>query len=196
MGFNQTSPNHKRQQAPEGAQRKGEIMKTITRFALTTVAALTIASTVSAAQNTATTSASANARIIAPITIVKNVDLNFGDVIPSAAVGTVIVDPAGARTSAGGASLGNSTGVAAASFTVGGAKSATYAITLPAAPITITNGAANMTVGTFTSSPVASGTLDATTGTQTLTVGATLNVGANQATGSYTGTFNVTVTYN
>ncbi|MBV5336700.1 MAG: DUF4402 domain-containing protein, partial [Deltaproteobacteria bacterium] len=34
-------------------------------------------------------------------------------------------------------------------------------------------------------------------GTQTLTVGATLNVGANQAAGTYTsGAFSVTVNYN
>jgi Domain of unknown function (DUF4402) len=171
-------------------------MKTITRFALTTVAALTLVSTVSAASNTATATANANARIISPITLVKNIDLNFGDVIPSIAVGTVVVDPAGARTFAGGVTLGSATGVAAASFTVGGQASATYAITLPAAAITIINGGGgSMTVGAFTSSPAVTGALSGL-GAQTLTVGGTLNVGASQATGSYTGTFNVTVTYN
>ena len=170
-------------------------MKTITRFALTTVAALTLVSTVSAASNTATATANANARIISPITLLKNVDLNFGDVIPSASAGTVVVDPAGARTFSGGVTLGSGATVKAASFTVGGEPSATYAITLPAAAITITNGAVNMTVGLFTSSPVTTGTLTGA-GVQTLTVGGTLIVGASQATGSYTGTFDVMVTYN
>ena len=170
-------------------------MKTTSRFALTALAALTLASTVSAAQNSATTSANANARIIAPITLVKTVDLNFGDVVPGASIGTVVVAPGGARTSAGGATLGSATGVTAAAFTVGGLANATYSITLPAAPITITGPTSTMTVDTFTSSPTPTGTIGAG-GTQTLNVGATLNVGVAQAVGAYTGTFSVTVAYN
>ena len=171
-------------------------MKTISRFALTTLAALTLVSTVNAAgtQNSATTSASAKANIITQISILKTVDLNFGDVVPSAAAGTVVVDPTGARTSTLGVSLGNATGVAAAAFTVGGAPSATYTISLPTTPVTINSGANSMTVTNFTSNPSGTGTLSA--GTQTLNVGGTLNVGINQATGAYAGPFNVTVSYN
>ena len=172
-------------------------MKTITRFALTTVAALTLVSTASAAQNSAQTSATAKANIISPITLTKVVgaDLNFGDVVPGGTAGTVVVDSAAARTSTGGVSLGNGAAVAAAAFTVGGANNATYTITLPGAPITVTSGANTMTVTGFTSSPAATGTLSAT-GTGALTVGGTLNVGINQAVGAYSGTFNVTVAYN
>ena len=168
----------------------------IKRFVLVTAAgSILAASSLSAAQNSATTSANANARIVAPIAIAKTVDLNFGDVVPGGTVGTVIVDAAGARTSAGGASLGSSTGVAAAAFNVTGASNATYAITLPAGTITVTGPTSTMTVGTFTSSPSLTGTISAA-GTQALTVGGTLNVGVNQAVGAYTGTFSVTVTYN
>jgi hypothetical protein len=172
-------------------------MRTISRFALVTAAALTLASTLSAAQNSATTTASAKANIISPITLVKVVgaDLNFGDVVPGAVAGTVTVDPASARTSGGGVSLGNGAAVSAAAFTVGGAGSATYSITLPGSAVTITSGANNMTVTGFTSSPSLTGTLSAG-GTQTLSVGGTLNVGINQAVGAYTGTFSVTVAYN
>jgi hypothetical protein len=52
-----------------------------------------------------------------------------------------------------------------------------------------------MTVNAFTSSPSATGTLSGT-GSQTLTVGATLNVAAGQAAGSYTNSTGVLVTVN
>lgn len=156
--------------------------------------AVTLASYASAAQNTASTSANATARIVTPISISKTTDLNFGDVVASGSVGTVVVSTAGARSSTGGASLGNGTSVSAAAFTVGGQANATYSITLPASA-TVTSGANSMTVDTFTSNPSGTGNLGAG-GSQTLNVGGTLNVGASQATGSYTGTFSVTVTYN
>ena len=146
------------------------------------------------AQNTDTKPANANARIITPISLAKTADMNFGDVVASGALGTVILTPAGARSTTGGASLGSATGVTAAAFTVSGQGSATYAITLPAST-SVTSGANSMTVNAFTSNPSGTGALSAG-GSQNLTVGGTLNVGASQATGTYTGTFNVTVTYN
>jgi hypothetical protein len=170
----------------------------IKRFAVITVAAsLLAASSLSAAQNSATTSANAKANIISPISIVKVVgaDLNFGDVVPGGTAGTVVVTPAAARTSAGGVSLGNAAAVTAAAFTVGGANNAAYTITLPAAAVTITGPTSTMTVDTFTSNPSGTGTIGAG-GTQALNVGGTLNVGINQAVGAYTGTFSVTVAYN
>jgi hypothetical protein len=172
-------------------------MKTISRLTLTTIAALALASTLSAAQNTATATANAKANIITPITLVQvaGADLNFGDVIPGAAIGTVTVSPTSVRTSGGGVALGNAAGVGAAGFTVGGANNATYAITLPSTAVTISSGANSMTVTGLTSSPALTGTLSAT-GSQALTVGGTLNVGINQAVGAYSGTFSVTVAYN
>jgi uncharacterized protein DUF4402 len=98
------------------------------------------------------------------------------------------------RTPGGGASLGSGAAVTAAAFTVSGQGSATYAITLPASA-TVTSGANTMTVNGFTSNPAGTGTLSGA-GSQNLLVGATLNVGASQATGTYSGTFDVTVTYN
>jgi hypothetical protein len=106
--------------------------------------------------------------------------------------------PAGVRSVTGGCTLPAITGtVAAAAFNVTGAANYTYAITLPGAATTITFGANNMTVDTWTSTPSGTGTLSAG-GSQTLTVGATLNVGASQAAGTYvSGTpFTVTVNYN
>lgn len=142
--------------------------------------------------------ATATATIVSPIAISKTVDMNFGNVAASAALGTVILTPAGARSITGGVTLPATAGtVTAASFTVTGTPGYTYAITLPAVALTITSGGPSMTVDTWTSNPTPTGTLVA--GTSTLTVGATLHVGANQAAGVYgvpAETFTVTVNYN
>lgn len=141
----------------------------------------------------ATDTAVATATIMTPISITKNVDLAFGDVYPDAvATGTVTVDTTGARTAAGGAALGATAG-SAAQFTVNGEPNATYVLTLPAAPVTMTSGANSMTIDTF--SDDGTYTLDGT-GAETVNVGATLNVGAGQAAGIYTGSVTVTATYN
>jgi hypothetical protein len=155
-------------------------------------------SAISFGQATATSSASAT--IVTPIGITNTAVMNFGNVaVQTATGGTVILAPAGTRTTggAGGVTLPSVTGtVTAASFTVSGQSNYNYAITLPSTA-TVANGANTMLVNTFTSFPSATGTLSAG-GTQTLTVGATLNVTANQAVGSYTTAtpFDVIVNYN
>jgi Domain of unknown function (DUF4402) len=168
-------------------------MKRLTTLALAVIG-LTLGSSAFAQSNTASTSANATARIVTPIAIAKTSDMHFGDVVAGGSAGTVVLTPAGVRSAAGGTTLGNAGGTAAAAFNVTGQGSATYAITLPAST-TVTSGANTMTVNAFASSPSGTGALSAG-GSQALTVGATLNVGASQATGTYTGTFNVTVTYN
>ena len=155
------------------------------------------AGSANAQQAEATTSANANAAIIADITLTKTADMNFGDVIAGSALGTVVLTAAASpsRSTTGGTELGNSGSVSSATFTVGGEGSSTYSITLPSSDVTITSGANTMTVNTFTSSPSGTGTLSG--GSETLYVGATLNVAASQASGNdYTGSFNVTVAYN
>ena len=163
---------------------------------LATAAIVIAFSNSSFAQATAT--ASASATIITPITIVKNVDMNFGNVAVSASLaGTVVLAPAGTRTTggAGGVTLPSTTGtVAGADFTVSGQGSYTYAITLPSSA-TLSNGTNTMTVNAFTSVPSVTGTLTSG-GTQDLKVGATLNVSAAQAAGLYTNATGVPVTVN
>jgi len=172
-------------------------MKNLTKLFAT--AAIIIAGTnVSFAQATAT--ASASATIITPISIVKTVDMNFGNVAVSASLaGTAILAPAGTRTTGGGGgvTLPATTGtVSAASFTVSGQGSYTYAITLPSTTVVITDATSDhMNVTAFTSSPSATGLLSAG-GTQTLTVGATLSVTAAQPAGTYTNATGVPVTVN
>lgn len=146
----------------------------------------------------ATASATATATIVTPISITKNVDMNFGNIAVQASTGgTVELSPGGVRIASGGVTLPVNNGtVTAASFTINGSGNYTYSITLPSSPLIITSGANTMTVDAFTSSPSAIGTL--TAGTQTLTVGATLNVAAAEPAGTYTSTtpFDVTVNYN
>src|SRR6202789_1838829 len=128
-------------------------MKNIVKV-IATAAVVIAFSNSSFAQATAT--AAANATIITPIPIVKNVDMNFGNVAVSASLaGTVVLAPAGTRTTggAGGVTLPSNNGtVAGADFTVSGTASYTYAITLPTSA-TISSGSNTMTVNGFTSSP-------------------------------------------
>ncbi|MDZ7633087.1 MAG: DUF4402 domain-containing protein [Bacteroidales bacterium] len=139
--------------------------------------------------------ATATAVIVAPISIARDADMSFGNIIADADGGTVVLVPAGTRTLNGLTSPSIVGTITAASFTVTGLIDATYAITLPASH-TISSGGNDMIVDTFTSTPSGTGTL--TGGTETLDVGATLNVGLNQPAGTYTNAagFTVTVNYN
>lgn len=162
------------------------------------VAAMAAGFVVSTGGHAATATGTATATVITPITITNTADLAFGQ-FAAGTGGTVVMSPASARTATGGVVLSTVNPGAAASFSIGGAANATYAITLPAdGVVTISDGAATpttMAANTFTSSPSATGTLDAG-GAQIVTVGATLTVANAQLTAAYTGTFNVTVEYN
>jgi hypothetical protein len=141
----------------------------------------------------ASATSNADAVVIAPIGISNTTGLNFGRVAPTGVAGTVVVDTADGRTSTNVDLVSGGT-VTSADFAITGEASEGYSITLPASA-TITSGANNMTVDTFTHSAGGSPALDGT-GNHSFSVGATLNVGAAQAVGTYTGTFSVTVNYN
>ncbi len=151
------------------------------------------ANTASAQYNAFATSA-ASANIIAPISIAKQIDLAFGNIIASAAAGTVVVDVTGTRTNGGGATFPTVAGtVAAAQFKATGFSGSVYSITLPADNVVSLSGtgtAMNLTGFTHNATEVLTG------GEEVFEVGATLQVGINQTAGSYTGSFNVIVNYN
>ncbi|MCC6693357.1 MAG: DUF4402 domain-containing protein [Chitinophagaceae bacterium] len=161
--------------------------------------AMVIFTTNANAQATAT--ADAAATIIAPISIVKNADLNFGNIAVNALGGTVILDPSAASTrsigGAGGVSFPANTGtVTSAVFTVSGEAGFTFDMAVITPSVTLSNGTDNMVANNFTvSNPT--GTLDGT-GNQTVYVGADLDVNGSQAPGLYTSTssFTVLVNYN
>ena len=172
-------------------------MKKIIFFAAIAMVAFT---TNAVAQSTADATASTSATVITPIKITKDVDMNFGNLVATADGGPIVLPTTGARTGDAAILLGTQNGtVTAASFTVTGETGFTYAITLPAASFDVKNSdttPATMAVGTFVSSPDATGVL--TLGTQTLIVGATITLGAAQAAGDYTNATDmiVTVFYN
>jgi spore coat protein U-like protein len=127
------------------------------------------------------------------ITLVNNGGLNFGKVLPYGSAGFVFVATNGVG-SASNAFISDATNVRASSWAVTGIPGAPFAVTLPTS-VTISNGTENMTVSSFNRSGAGQPFLDAA-GNGSFNVGARLNVGANQPVGVYTGTFNVTVSYN
>lgn len=146
----------------------------------------------------ASATATATATIVTPISITKNVDMNFGNISATNA-GTVVLVPTGTRTNSGGVTLPATAGtVSAAEFNVSGSAGFTFSVSLPQTDLVLTNATGNqtMTVNTFTSTPSSTGTL--TSGATSLKVGATLNVKSGQAAGVYTNAagFNVIVNYN
>lgn len=148
----------------------------------------------------ATTNAAVRATVVAPITITKAVDLNFGSfAADDLTTGTVVISTGGARSFTGGASRvtsGNGT-VTAASFDVTGAGNSTFSISLPTS-VTLTRdgGSETMSVASFLSNPASPGAL--VDGAATVAVGATLSVAAAQVVGLYENAdgLAVTVAYN
>jgi len=142
-----------------------------------------------------TASANASAKILAGLTLTKTVDLNFGTMTVPTSPATVTITPGAVLSSTGTITLlAQAPTASVASYNVSGDNNANYAITLPA-NTTITSGANTMTVDNFASSGGLNHALNGS-GLETFTVGATLNLVSGQAAGSYTGTYNVTVTYN
>jgi len=144
-------------------------------------------------------SATATANIIAPLSISKVVDMNFGNVaILNATAGTIILSTADVRTQTGGASpVATPAGVVnAAKFNISGADGYIVTITLPGTCV-VSNGAATMNVDTFVSDPV-TGFQFNLNNPALMYVGATLNVSGTQAAGVYTSAtpFTVTLQYN
>lgn len=151
-------------------------------------------------QAQATVTSQVFAEVISAITATETSQLNFGRFSPETAGGEVIVSPQGGRTTYGTVIL-----VAGihnpASFYITGEFNATYSITLPAVPVTITNvnNSKIMHVTGWSSIPPAGkgvGVLDG--GSQTVNIGATLQVGNlnDNPTGMYAGTYNISFDYN
>jgi hypothetical protein len=174
-------------------------MKTFTKllFSMTVLLGLAVNSF---GQATASADATASATIVAPLTITKDVDMNFGNIaVGASAGGTVTLPPSSGtpiRSLTGSITLPVVTGtVVAAKFIITGEGTSVYDITLPAdGVVSLTGPGTAMPVDDFTSTPSTQGQL--TAGTQDLYVGATLTVAASQAAGLYTGTFSVSVNYN
>ncbi|MCF8450473.1 MAG: DUF4402 domain-containing protein [Taibaiella sp.] len=148
------------------------------------------------AQQTAT--ASLTTTVITPISLSKNVDMNFGNAAVSATVGgTLVLEPTGTRFAVGGGVTlpATSGAVSAAGFTVTGMPGYTFSISLPGSSVIYGPGAANLVISAFTSTPAATGTLGAG-GSQIINVGATLSIPAAQTAGVYNNADALPVTVN
>ncbi len=143
--------------------------------------------------NAASDTASADATIVAPVTVTKASDLQFGLVGSTASAGTVSISEAGARTGDANVLLLSGATPTQASFTVAGANNAAVVVTVPASA-SLTGPGTAMTA-TLSSTLNGSQTLDGS-GAMTVNVAADLAVGASQASGAYATTFDVTVIYN
>ncbi|MDB5095704.1 MAG: hypothetical protein JWM80_125 [Cyanobacteria bacterium RYN_339] len=133
-------------------------------------------------------------KITKPLALTKTANPSFGDVVAGGTAGTVLLTTAGARTSTGGVTLGNGTGVSAGTFSLTGEPSTAYAVTVSPTTLSLTGPGTAMTVDTWVLSPTSPGVLPAVP-PATLLVGGTLHVNANQTQGSYTGILTVSANY-
>lgn len=154
------------------------------------------------AANAASQSNAVRVVSIKPLNILKIADLDFGSIIPAATAGTVTMNAqTGVRTGtvvtlAGGA-------FSRANFVAAGTPLRVVTLALSPSPaITISNGAATMTVNQLrvsanggTPQPFGPNHALNAIGVITFNIGGRLNVGANQAPGLYTGTFTLTMDY-
>jgi hypothetical protein len=154
-------------------------------------------STTAFAQESAT--ATSSSTVVTPISITSsNAGLLFGNIAvkSTGGGGTVILGTDGVRASTAGVTLPATAGTFnEATFTVGGEADYTYAITLPTASFDLTDGGTNtMAVSDAVSAPASTGTL--ATGSDEISVGATLTVASAQVAGTYTNTTDLIVTVN
>ena len=163
------------------------------------------------AKDVATAQGSAQSVIVAPLTLVKVQDLNFGRIVARPTAGTVTVNAnTGACTVTG--PIIETGGCHYAEFAGMGTRRMTVRFQVPTT-ITLTGPAgATMLVDTVTLGTVPGLTfiggngnglgngnrrysIDSPTGIFSFRIGGRLNVRANQRSGIYTGTFPVTVQY-
>ena len=145
----------------------------------------------SASTLAASVTSTANATVIAPMTITETQALDFGDIAENGAGGTISLDATtGARTPGGGASASAGGGDQRGIYAITGVGGKTYSISIPG--VNLTGPGPNMPV-TFTTD--ASGTLPAG-GSDNIGVGGQITLGVGQTPGGYSANYTVTVDYN
>ncbi|HOI86402.1 MAG TPA: DUF4402 domain-containing protein [Lentimicrobium sp.] len=168
-------------------------------IAFSGIVVMTLASISANAQSNpaANASAQAYANIITPIAIQKNEgkDLKFGNIIASAAGGTVSIATNGSADYTGLAAPSVPGDRQAAEFLVSGFGGAAYNVNT-AVVEDLTNGSNTMDL-TLTDPATDEGTLGTLSGegSQVIKIGGSIAVNPNQPAGQYTGSFTVTVNY-
>jgi hypothetical protein len=131
--------------------------------------------------------------------VTQNQTISFG-AFAAGSGGTISVSAAGVRSATGGVTLFTLARLgspAAGAFAVQAASNANkdFAVALPVSATLSRTGGGTMTVNNFVSVGPGTNVLTGNPRTGSFTLGARLVVGANQLPGVYTGTFNLTVTY-
>jgi len=146
------------------------------------------------AQSSATVSTTGTTKIVSPLSIAQNSALAFGTIVKPGSAGTSIITVSevdGTRSKTGTAALATSTS-SRATYTVTGESGQTFSIGTTALTMTRSGGSETLPVTLVKSG--ATGTLIG--GTATFGVGGSFTVADTTVSGDYTGTFDVTVTYN
>ncbi len=140
--------------------------------------------------NPASDTATASVTVVAPLTVAKTADMNFGNITAGASTGDIVLSFGGTRSAGsppGPQLVGGTGGGQAAAFTVSTLSSFAYDldIDLTSAP------------GFTLHTPTASGPLDDLNTSTSITIGASLTVPSNTAAGSNlnAGTVELTATY-
>lgn len=142
---------------------------------------------------------SSTAQIVAPLQVAALADLRFGRFFQPTSTGNLTISSLGLVIGTAGMAPAvttpqNSGGRGPASFQVTGEAGRFFRAGLPGR-IDIANGSATMRVSNFTTNVPSRGIALTSAGSFTMTVGARLQVAASQAVGNYSGTFDVTVSY-
>lgn len=161
-------------------------------FVIAAVATALSSPAMAAPGDTATAQGAATAEVVAPITLthVAAAALNFGTFTTGDNGGTVTVDQAGNGVAATDVTLIGGSVESADAFTVAGDASRSFSITTTAG--SVSNGTDTMN---FTTSAPGTGSLDAS-GAAGFSVGGVLTVAGGESAGVYSGTYDVTVSYN
>ena len=154
----------------------------------------------------AQTAVGADVTLFTPISLTKDVDMNFGLMAQPSTAQTCVLSTTNTRTASGGLTLIPGSTAKAAQLTASGNASVGYDITLPASitvndagnansmlidELTVKSGYNSGADQTATYKGVLSGS-----GSDIFYIGGKLHIGANQVSGNYHASFNVSVAYN
>lgn len=139
-------------------------------------------------------SANGSATIIAPIVLIKTADLAFGTFTPTAAAGTVTLNPDGTRIGSN-VLLSSMAEGNAASLSLNGNAGSSFTVSLPNGATLIGPGTSVMHINSFITN-LTEANVFGVGGITILKIGGMLSVDANQALGPYHGNFDLLVNYN
>lgn len=161
------------------------------------IAALPLAlSTTGVHAQSASGDITAAASVVRSLQILSSTGLNFGTLSPSATQGTVVLDPSGSRSATGGVTLISANTGSASTVALQGTPALSYSVALPSSVTLTGDGGGTMALSSLTTNLQGNVGAIAADGSGTFAIGGTLAVAAAQAVDSYSGTFQVTLSWN